>query len=173
LCCKEDAKTAYGYIWRYENNKLKSTEIEQKIKLLKNNKTIIEKTKMDNKTIIQYTLNKKFIRKYRCIREAAKINNLDKYYCIQQCCVYNYKTAYGYIWRFEGDELEGCEESEDEESEDEESEDEESEDEESEDEESEDEESEDEGERVVVETRNPSVKKKKVRKLLIQNSDEK
>lgn len=52
------------------------------------------------KPIIQYDINNKFIKRWKCIREAGrllKINNGD----ISKCCKGKKKTAGGYIWQYE------------------------------------------------------------------------
>lgn len=57
-------------------------------------------------SIVQYSLNGKFIAKYLNAVEAMKaINKLSGNSHIQECCQGLRQTAYNYIWRYDGDEL--------------------------------------------------------------------
>lgn len=56
--------------------------------------------------VIQYSLSGKFIAKHQNSTEAAKtINKPQGYNHIRECCQGSRKTAYTYIWKYDGDEL--------------------------------------------------------------------
>jgi hypothetical protein len=52
------------------------------------------------KKVIQYSLEGKKLNVYKNANEASKITNYDS---IINCCLNKYKTAGGYVWRFEGE----------------------------------------------------------------------
>lgn len=58
--------------------------------------------KLYTKRIIQYDIKGNKINEFQNAKEASNIVNYDS---IISCCKYKYKTAGGYIWRFEGDEI--------------------------------------------------------------------
>ena len=53
------------------------------------------------KSIVQYTLDNKFVAEYKSIREAERQTNIKRVQ-ISNCCrnLYRYKTAGGFIWKF-------------------------------------------------------------------------
>lgn len=54
--------------------------------------------------IVQYSLNGELIREYESITEAEKTIGVDNS-GIQHCCGKRLKTAYGYVWRYKGDDF--------------------------------------------------------------------
>lgn len=64
---------------------------------------IIGMKKIYNKKLIQYSLQGEIIQIFLNVKEAIKIVNYDS---IIKCCIGKYKTAGGYVWRFEGDDFE-------------------------------------------------------------------
>ena len=51
------------------------------------------------KSVVQYDLRLKYIKKWNCIREAGRILNIDNR-DICKCCKGKLKTAGNYIWRY-------------------------------------------------------------------------
>lgn len=94
-CCRNIDKTAGGFIWRFSFDKL--TE-EHLIWCNTNN--------MGNNRlgVCQYSVDGVFINKYNSASNAAyAVGGYPAY--ISACCQGNGKIAYGYIWRYEWDEL--------------------------------------------------------------------
>jgi hypothetical protein len=56
------------------------------------------------KAVLQYTLSGEFVKRHNSIRGAAKEINRSKN-GIAQACYGRYKQAYGYIWKFESEEV--------------------------------------------------------------------
>jgi hypothetical protein len=86
-CCKENQKTAGGFIWMYSYT----------------DKIVVEsfKHKGFNKPVIQYNLNGEFIKEYKSAKEAERsIININHKNNISSCCNGKQKTAYGFIWEF-------------------------------------------------------------------------
>jgi transcription elongation factor Elf1 len=55
-----------------------------------------------NKKVTQYSLEGKILNIFNNATEASSIINYDS---IISCCIGKYKTAGGYVWRFEGDDF--------------------------------------------------------------------
>ena len=52
-----------------------------------------------NKKVYQYDLNNNFIREYKSVREATKLNN--NLHGVGGCCRGKIKTSGGFIWKYE------------------------------------------------------------------------
>ncbi len=91
-CCANGiTKTAYHYIWIFEND---LDHLSEKIEVANQHKY-----NKRGKRINQYDLDGNYIRSYLSEGEVERINDFD---CgaISGCCRGKYKQAYGYIWRF-------------------------------------------------------------------------
>lgn len=78
-------------------------EIEKKDFLIRrdNTKNISQKNNPKlSKKVYQYTINKKFIREYPSLHEAARQMNKNSTSTIRACCAQKIKQAYGYIWSY-------------------------------------------------------------------------
>ena len=63
--------------------------------------TRIERVKMKtSKPVLQYDLKGNFIREYKSVREATKLNNIKSISNISLCCKGKYKQVKGYVWKF-------------------------------------------------------------------------
>lgn len=83
-CCRCKCKTAYGYIWRYDETL--------------NNKPLLISAQA--KPVLQMDKQYNIVAKYNSITEAQRITGINN---ISNCCNGKYKTAGGYIWRFSDD----------------------------------------------------------------------
>lgn len=52
-----------------------------------------------SKTVIQFTKDNEFVREYKSIHEAGKINNIQ-FKNISSCCLGKRKTCGGFIWKY-------------------------------------------------------------------------
>lgn len=119
-CNKRDHyRTAGGFFWRWSNDcdrnfqtfkealaiqKEKRNEIKKKQK--EQEKQIKEQQKEESRQKIdQYSLDGKFIKTHSSILKVCKELNTKSWPAIFNCCRKkpNYKTSFGYIWRFHGD----------------------------------------------------------------------
>ncbi len=91
-CCKNQRKSAGGYIWRYKANNLESVKPQS----------------LQIKPIVQYSLDGTIINQFSSMAEASKKLNISLS-GISKCCKGNLKSAYGYIWRFKEDNIERVE----------------------------------------------------------------
>ena len=96
-CCRGRTKTAYGYIWVYEED-YDSTQPMQK----QARKQRVLETYF-SKTVLQYTLDKILINEFISAAEASRQTNIN-ICCIRDCCRGRQKTAGGFIWRYKEDE---------------------------------------------------------------------
>lgn len=83
-CCLCKSKTAYGYIWRYEET------LDKKISLVS----------AQAKSVLQLDKNLNFVKKFKSVSEAQKITGINN---ISICCTGKRKTAGGYIWKYADD----------------------------------------------------------------------
>lgn len=60
-------------------------------------KRVKEKT---SKKVLQYDLKGNFIKEYKSLSEATKINNIKSISNISLCCKGKYKQVKGYIWKY-------------------------------------------------------------------------
>lgn len=89
--CNDNIKTAYNYVWTYENNY--DINFDYSIKFIKNR---------TYKTIYQFKKNGVFINKYNSLIEAENLTGIGKT-AISQCARHELKTAGGFIWLFEAE----------------------------------------------------------------------
>ena len=86
-CLSNNAKSAYGYIWIYKSD-LDSFNINNYIQYSPH-----------MKEIEQYDLDMNYLRTFKSISDASKeVNGATGN--ISRCCLGEYKTAYGYIWKY-------------------------------------------------------------------------
>lgn len=83
-CCRCKIKTAYGYIWRYEDT-------------IKNEISLIS---AQAKKVLQMDKQYNIINKYNSLSETQKVASIGN---ISECCNGKRKTAGGYIWVYEED----------------------------------------------------------------------
>lgn len=90
-CCQKKLFSAYGYLWKYEDDTTPINELVYQYK---------QYGKGITKQIAQYDLNGNLLHIYDSCRNAAKSINSKYHVGISACCLGKQKTAYGYIWRF-------------------------------------------------------------------------
>jgi hypothetical protein len=94
----------------YEFLKLNFIKVSKKKIISKDQKLKISKA--NSKKVIQYNFNGDIIKSFKSAADAERyiINNLDEHWRklnsnINTCCRLGQKSAYGYIWKYEGDPL--------------------------------------------------------------------
>ena len=93
-CCKGLRKTAFGFKWKYSNNR--SFRVSNKIQ---KPKVAVKGFHMATK-VNQYDLNMNLIRSFNSVREAAKELSLSET-CISRCCRHERKTYKDFIWEYD------------------------------------------------------------------------
>lgn len=84
-CCKGNRKRYKGYIWRFkEENFQNKIEIQELIDV--------------RRSVLQYDINKNFIKEYESVSSAFRETKIGRNR-IRFCCVGKQKTAGGYIWK--------------------------------------------------------------------------
>lgn len=78
-CCRCDSKTAYGYIWRYEEN------LDKKISLVS----------AQAKKVLQLDKKYNLIAEFDSVSEAQRVTGINN---ISNCCNGKRKTSGGYVW---------------------------------------------------------------------------
>lgn len=94
-CCVDKLKTAGGYIWRHKGKELKAEDVEKH-----------KPFRYQCRPIEQYSIDGKFIKRYKSIKEAVIDNNFNVKSGISNihyCCTGTTKKAYGYIWKYADD----------------------------------------------------------------------
>ena len=87
-CCKGKVKTAYGYVWRYLSDDFDLYDFKSNVGVM----------------IDQYSLEGIFIKTFNTCADAAR--EINKAHAnIIECCKGNKYSAYGFIWRYHGDNL--------------------------------------------------------------------
>lgn len=84
-CCLGRAKTAYGFIWRYDDNQF-DLGLD---KLDRNTLRIVD----------QYSLDGDYINTFKSIKSASNATSVNDG-SIQSCCSGRYKSAGGFIWKY-------------------------------------------------------------------------
>jgi len=84
-CCHGETRITGKFKWAFKGNKPHSNVEE------------------NNKQVCQYDTNGNLIKIYNNIREAEKI--FGNYTTINNCCIGDVITAYGYVWRYIDDEF--------------------------------------------------------------------
>lgn len=83
-CCRGETKICYGYVWRYKGDSFDKFSI-------KRNTTA--------RSVLQFTKDGQYIAEYESMHDAAQsVNGGAGGIC--SCCKGDFKTAYGYIWRY-------------------------------------------------------------------------
>lgn len=91
MCCKNEYKTAGGFIWRYANEPLTKEHLDWC------NEPI-------GKEVSQYLKDGTFVHKYGSIEEAHLKTGVSR--CgIGACCRGEYKTSGNYLWRFSNEKI--------------------------------------------------------------------
>jgi len=85
-CCRGEAVTAVGFIWRYRNE---FKEID------------LDRLNYQKRKVSQYDLQGNFIKSFESIKDAASYEFDEGN--IQDCCVGRLKSSKGYIWRYSED----------------------------------------------------------------------
>lgn len=83
-CCRCESKTAYGYVWRYEEN------LDRKTSLVS----------AQAKKVLQLDKRYNLIGKFESVSDAQRITGINN---ISSCCNGKRKTSGGYIWVYEDD----------------------------------------------------------------------
>lgn len=90
-CCQKKIFSAYGYLWKYEED---DTPVEELVKQYNQyGKGII-------KQVAQYDLDGNLLNIYSSCRQAARSINAPYHVGISACCLGKQKIAYGYIWKY-------------------------------------------------------------------------
>lgn len=82
MCCRQERKTAYGFIWKYEGPKLET-------KPFKNKKNLVAQYSIDNKCLAVYI-------SVPVASSITGINSSDIY----KCCKGKRKTVSNYVWKY-------------------------------------------------------------------------
>ena len=90
-CCQGKIKSAYNFLWIYEEDKAR---INQKVLDFK------KTGKGKIKKVEQYDLNDNLIAVYNSCREAARSIGAPYHVGINSCCLNKQKTAYGFKWKY-------------------------------------------------------------------------
>lgn len=93
-CCNDKIKTSNGFIWRHKGDELKQEDVDKH-----------KPYHYQERAVEQYSLNGEFIKKYKSIKAATEENRFNNDSNICLCCNGKSKTAYGYIWKYEGEKL--------------------------------------------------------------------
>lgn len=85
-CCKRKLCSAYGYVWRYQNDPYEEIQDRR------------------NVTIYKYDKDHVFLKKYNSLKEAC-LDIKNKYSDtiagnIRRCCKGERKSAYGFMWEY-------------------------------------------------------------------------
>lgn len=86
-CCNKITKSSFGYIWRFENDKLDLSDTK-----------IIKPTL--RKKIVQYDTNGNYIKTWDSIKDAQKYYHSQN---IASVVIGDRHVAAGYVWRYEED----------------------------------------------------------------------
>jgi predicted DNA-binding protein YlxM (UPF0122 family) len=87
-CCRGEAKSAGGFIWRYKDGWFDLG---------------LDKLDEQSRQVSQYDLSGNWLRDFDSIKEASELNNINDGN-IGSCCLGKSKSAGGFIWRYYGDE---------------------------------------------------------------------
>jgi group I intron endonuclease len=87
-CCRGEAKSAGGFIWRYKDEWFDLG---------------LDKLDEQSRQVSQYDLSGNWVKDFKSIKEASELNNINDG-GIGSCCLGKSKSAGGYIWRYKGDE---------------------------------------------------------------------
>lgn len=96
-CCRNIAKTAGGYIWRYESDILTDSYLKWC------NDKNVDRVSL-RKMAVQYSKSGEFIKEYDSISSDSLETGIGENR-ISMCCAGKSKTAGGYIWKYGNEEL--------------------------------------------------------------------
>lgn len=88
-CCKHQTQSAYGYVWRRNNDPFTSINYHYN-------------TDSCKKIVLCYDMDMNFVAEYFGTKEAARaVGKPDKMSaCISRCCNGGRPSAFGYIWKY-------------------------------------------------------------------------
>lgn len=94
-CLNGDTKSAFGYLWRYEEDYPAGGKIDP-----------IYRRTPRGKAVAKYSTSGKYISRYDSIKDAVQEMSLSSTYMtayrhIKACCEREEQYAYGFIWRYE------------------------------------------------------------------------
>ena len=92
-CCRQEVKIAYGYLWKYEEDK---RPIQEWINRANN----YQQAGRPKKVIQQFNLNKELIKEYSSAAEAAQALNKKDKSNICAAARRGMGKAYGYYWQY-------------------------------------------------------------------------
>ena len=93
-CLRGEIQTAFNHMWR----RFPSDQIPEQIE------PFLERRKTIPKKVVSYSLNGEYVKTYSSINEAAKALHKDPH-LIRDCLKGKYSTAYGYLWKYQGEKL--------------------------------------------------------------------
>lgn len=102
-CCLGQAKKSIGYIWRFYTEDFPlfiEVNLSEREKLSNSAFRIVENN-VSTKKVLKYDIFGKFIRSYNSILDAVKDNEKTNRSSLSGCCVGEFKTSGGFIWRFQ------------------------------------------------------------------------
>lgn len=92
-CISGKYRHAYNYIWLDEEG---IKDLSQRVVFANSSKTA------NNKPVIQFDMNNNIVNRYGSVKKACERNKY-KSPNISACCRGEQKTAYGYKWKYEGE----------------------------------------------------------------------
>lgn len=92
-CITGKYKHAYNFIWLDEDG---INEISKRVIFANTPK------RTNNKTVLQFDINNNFLREYQSVKHACE-KSCYKPSNISACCRGEHKTAYGYVWKYKGE----------------------------------------------------------------------
>lgn len=93
--CVGKCSYAYHYIWRYKDDNFEKYEIKTSKKRIDSGRSI---------AIDMYDLNGDYLRSFNSAGEASNHFNCSRSHIVE-CCKKQLKTYFGYIWRFDGENI--------------------------------------------------------------------
>lgn len=83
-CCRGKAKTAHGYIWRYENSNVPVTKVSRR---------------RDSKTVLKLTMSGQMIEEFESVKDAALSVGVNETN-IAKCCRGECKSIKNFKWKY-------------------------------------------------------------------------
>lgn len=94
MCCRNERKTAGGFIWRYHGDEITDEYLSWYNKKASN--------KTSSKRIAQYSQHGELINIFESLKNASLKTGVSKS-SIRRCCNGKYKTSCGFIWKYYDD----------------------------------------------------------------------